>query len=138
MTKPVGTGKESLTVSWIEGVQLGVEVRSHRLLLDQPVEEGGQDAGMTPVEIFVASLGGCIGFFAVKFCQRHKIPTVGLKITAEWDYAERPHRVGTIAVHADLPARLDPEMRNRLQRVLESCTIHQSLAHPPKVSVGLR
>jgi uncharacterized OsmC-like protein len=63
---------------------------------------------------------------------------VGLKITAEWDYAERPHRVGTITVHVDLPARLESEMRNRLQRVLESCTIHQSLADPPKVSVGLR
>jgi uncharacterized OsmC-like protein len=138
MTTSVETRKESLTVSWIEGVHLAVEVRNHRLLLDQPVEEGGQDKGMTPVEIFIASLGGCIGYFAAKFCQRHTIPMVGLKITAEWDYAERPHRVGTITVHVDLPARLESEMRNRLQRVLESCTIHQSLADPPKVSVGLR
>jgi putative redox protein len=138
MTTSVETRKESLTVSWIRGVQLEVKVRNHRLLLDQPVKEGGRDEGMTPVEIFLGSLGGCIGYFAVKFCQRHTIPTMGLKIAVEWDYAERPHRVGSITVHVDLPARLDSEMKNRLQRVLESCTIHQSLAHPPKISVELR
>lgn len=138
MTTSVLTQKESLTVSWIKDVQLEVQVRNHRLRLDQPAEEGGRDEGMTPVECFVASLGGCIGYFAVKFCRRHAIPTVGMKITAEWDYAERPHRVGAIAVHLDLPARLDSEMRNRLQRVLEGCTVHQTLVHSPAISVELR
>ncbi|MBI3610790.1 MAG: OsmC family protein [Nitrospirae bacterium] len=137
MSTSVETKKESMTVSWIGGVQLAVEVRNHRLILDQPVEEGGQDQGMTPVEIFIASLGGCVGYFAARFCRRHGIPTVGLTIAVEWDYAERPHRVGTITVHVDLPARLDSEMKNRLRQVLEGCTIHQSLTHPPRISVVL-
>jgi hypothetical protein len=40
--------------------------------------------------------------------------------------------------HRLLPDRLDSEMRRRLQRVLEGCTVHQSLAHPPAISVELR
>ncbi len=129
--------KESMTLSWRSGVQLGVEVRNHHLVVDQPVEEGGQDQGITPVEMFVASLGTCVGYFAVRFCQRHNIQTDGLKISMEWDYAEQPHRVGAITVHLNLPADLEPTMKARLQKVLEGCTVHQSLIHPPKITVSL-
>jgi uncharacterized OsmC-like protein len=130
-------GKESMTISWLDGVRLGADVRSHRVVMDQPVEEGGRDQGMTPVELFVASLGGCIGYFGARFCRRHGISAEGLKVVVEWDYAERPHRVGTIAVRVDLPARLEPDMKTRLRKVLDGCTIHQSLAHPPRISVVL-
>jgi uncharacterized OsmC-like protein len=127
--------KESMTISWIAGVRLGVEVRNHCLVVDQPVEEGGQDQGITPVEMFVASLGTCIGYFAVRFCQRHKIETSGLKVSMEWNYAEQPHRVGTVTVRLKLPANLDPAMKVRLQKVLEGCTVHQSLTHPPEIVI---
>jgi uncharacterized OsmC-like protein len=135
MLKSVPLKKESVIVSWVGGVQLAVEVRNHRLVLDQPREEGGQDRGITPVEMFVSSLGGCIGYFAVRFCQRHTIPTDGLKVTMQWDYAEGPHRVGAMIAYVDLSVPLDAAMKHRLQQVLEGCTIHRSLADPPKVSV---
>jgi uncharacterized OsmC-like protein len=135
MSSPVDLKRESVIVSSVGGVQLAVEIRNHRLVLDQPKEEGGEDRGVTPVEMFVASLGGCIGYFAVRFCQRHKIQTDGLKVTMEWDYAEGPHRVGAMIAYVDLPAPVDSAMKHRLQMVLEGCTIHQSLADPPKVSV---
>ncbi|HUK56880.1 MAG TPA: OsmC family protein [Nitrospiria bacterium] len=135
MSGPVEVKKESVSVSWVEGVQLAVEIRNHRLLLDQPEDEGGQDRGITPVEMFVGSLAGCIAYFAARFCQRHAIPADGLRVTMHWDYAERPHRIGEMTAYVDLPAPLDPPMKRRLQQVLEGCTIHQTLADPPKVSV---
>lgn len=137
MSIPVETPKESMTVSWVGGVQLAVEVRKHRTLVDQPVEEGGLDQGMTPVEMFVASLGACIGYFAVRFCQRHKIPSAGLKVAMEWDYAEDPHRIGSLTARVDLPGKRDPAMRNRLKKVLEGCTVHQSITIAPRISIQL-
>jgi putative redox protein len=132
-----GTQKNSMTVAWLDGVRLKAEARSHRVIMDQPLDEGGRDEGLTPVETFIASLAGCIGLFAARFCQRHGISPEGLAIRVEWDYADRPHRVGKIIVRVDLPARLEPEMNTRLRKVLEGCTIHQSLARPPEVSLVL-
>jgi uncharacterized OsmC-like protein len=129
--------KESMTISWVGGVQLAVEVRNHRLLVDQPVEEGGKDQGITPVEMLVASLGTCIGYFAVHFCQRHKIPTAGLSVSMEWGYAEQPHRIGSMTAHVDLPSKLDQGMRDRLQKVLEGCTVHHSITIAPKIAIRL-
>lgn len=130
--------QESMMISWTAGVQLAAEVRGHRLIIDQPKEEGGEDQGITPVEMFVASLGACIGYFAVRFCQRHNLPTAGLAVTMRWAYAEQPHRVGSLTVEVSLPVYFPSEMTARLQKVVEGCTIHHSLTHPPRIAIALK
>lgn len=130
--------KESITIDWRSGVQLAGAVRGHRLIIDQPKEEGGDDQGITPVEMFIASLGACIGYFAVRFCQRHNLPTEGLGVAVSWDYAEQPHRIGTISTRVNLPEGFPAAMKDRLQKVVEGCTIHNSLTHLPQIEVLLQ
>lgn len=137
METPKKSQNESMEISWIKGVQLAVKVRGHRILTDQPLEDGGTDEGMTPVEMLVASLGSCIGYFAVRFCQRHKIETAGLRVAMEWEYSEQPHRIGSMAAHVHLPVKLDSMMRDRLQKVLDGCTVHNSIQITPKIAVRL-
>ncbi len=132
---------ESMTVTWLKQAQLAVDVRGHRLLVDQPADEGGEDQGMTPVELLVASLGSCIGHFAARFCQRHHLPADGLRVTMAWDYAEKPHRVGSLTAQVHLPPsvadQLEPAMRERMQKVLEGCTVHNSIAITPRIDVQI-
>ena len=80
----------------------------------------------------MASLGTCIGYFAVRFFQRHNFPIAGLRVSMEWDYAEKPYRIGSMTARVDLPTRLSSGLRERLQKVLEGCTVHNSITHPPK------
>jgi len=128
---------ESMTVTWLKQAQLAVDVRGHRLLVDQPADEGGEDQGMTPVELLVASLGSCIGYFAARFCQRHDLPTDGLQVTMAWDYAEQPHRVGSMTARVHLPVEPEPAIRARMQKVLEGCTVHHSISITPKIDVQI-
>jgi uncharacterized OsmC-like protein len=128
---------ESLTVAWIKGVQLEIRARTHRLLIDQPADEGGEDQGMTPIELLVGSLGSCIGHFAARFCQRHRLSTEGLHVNMTWSYAERPHRVGSLTAHVHLPLALEPAVRERLQQVLEGCTVHKTIEIAPKILVQI-
>ena len=132
------TEEESMKISWSRGVQLEIEVRGHHLTVDQPKEEGGDDCGITPVEMFSASLGACVGYFAVRFCQRHAFTTAGLAVKMTWNDAEAPHRIGALNVEVSLPIGFPPEMKDRLQKVVEGCTIHNSLTHPPQVTVDLK
>lgn len=129
--------KESISIRPAGGVALRVEARHHALIVDQPEEEEGADRGITPVEMFVGSLGACVGYFALRFCRRHQLPVEGLNVFVEWEYAEQPHRVGAILVRVDLPGGFPSEMRERLQKVVEGCTIHHSLTRPPQITVRL-
>jgi uncharacterized OsmC-like protein len=127
----------NLTVTGKGGVQFEVTSGSHTLVTDQPINDGGNDAGMSPVELFVGSLGSCVAYFVGRYCARHQIPCEGLTVDVEWSYAEQPHRVGAVDLRVNLPSALTPEQRDRLLKVAHGCTVHQSLAVPPKVEIQL-
>jgi putative redox protein len=54
-------------IDYAKNLQFQGSARGHKILGDQPIESGGDDAGMTPPEWFLASLGSCVGFYAVKY-----------------------------------------------------------------------
>jgi len=124
-------------VTYRGGARFDVASRGHALVTDQPVQDGGSDAGMSPVELFVGSLASCVAYFVGRYCARHQIHCEGFKVDADWSYAEQPHRVGVVEIKLKLPADLTPEQRDRLLKVAHGCTVHQSLAVPPKVGINL-
>ena len=126
-----------LQVAFHGGTRYDITSGKHRVVTDQPFEEGGQDAGMSPVELFVGSLAGCVGYFVGRFCARHDIPRDGLTVEADWAMAEGPHRVGQINLVIHLPHRMTPEQKEKLLKVAHGCTVHQSIAAPPTVAIKL-
>jgi len=127
----------TLHVAFHGGTRFDMTSGRHKVVTDQPVGDGGQDAGMSPVELYVGSLASCVGYFVGRFCARHDIPCDGLSIDAEWEIAENPHRVGQITVAIHLPHRLTPDQKERLLKVAHGCTVHQSMAVAPTVAIQL-
>jgi len=126
-----------MKVEFRGGSRFNIISRRHTFITDQPVEDGGQDAGMSPVELFVGSIASCVGYFVGRYCARHKIPCERFTVDAEWSYAEQPHRVGSVSMRINLPAQLTAEQRERLLKVAHGCTVHQSIAVPASVSIDL-
>jgi uncharacterized OsmC-like protein len=126
-----------MTISLIENVKFQVECRNHKVILDQPVEDGGSNAGMTPVELFIASFGACIGYYACVFFQRRKIPASGLRVELDWSSAENPHRVGIIEARINLPTKLGEKEKAGLLRTVRGCTIHNTLDIKPEIRIVL-
>lgn len=126
-----------LTVAYHGGTRYDITSGKHRVVTDQPVEDGGQDAGMGPVELFVGSLASCVGYFVGRYCDRHQISTKGLSVEAEWTMAEQPHRVGQVTLAIHLPHRVTAEQGERILKVAHGCTVHQSLAVPAGVAIEL-
>ena len=138
-TTPAGVaGAQQMDVRFESGECYEVSVRGHRLLVDQPADAGGQDAAPTPTELFVASLAGCVAFYAGRYLTRHGCSRDGLGVSVGYEMAnDRPARVTginlTVRVPADLPSKRWPA----LQAVVSRCTVHNSLVSPPKVDINL-
>lgn len=126
-----------LTASYHGGTRYDITSGKHRVVTDQPAEDGGQDAGMSPVELFVGSVASCVAYFVGQFCARHNISRDGLSIEADWDMAENPHRVGRIDVIIHLPHRIAAELKDRLLKVAHGCTVHQSIASALTITITL-
>jgi putative redox protein len=126
-----------LSVSHHGGTRYDIVSGSHRIVTDQPVEDGGQDAGVSPVELFVGSVASCVAYFVGRFCTRHGISLEGLCVEADWDMVENPHRVGHIGLSVRVSHPLAPELQDRLLKVAHACTVHHSLTIAPTIDIAL-
>jgi putative redox protein len=124
-----------VTVEHLAGDRLLVRVRDHVFFTDQPWEDGGVDTAPTPTEFFIASLASCVAFYAERFLRRNDLSPAGLEVSAEWMWAERPHRVGPIRLTVEAPG-LTPDRELAFRRVIDHCTIHNTLREPPEVEVA--
>ncbi|MEC5193427.1 MULTISPECIES: OsmC family protein [unclassified Arthrobacter] len=118
------------------GDRFDINVRGHVIRTDQPASDGGEDTGPTPTELFVASLTGCVAFYARRYLERHGLPTDGLAVEAEFAMGSRPARVARIEVRITVPAGVPVERRGPLLAVASHCTVHNSLTSAPDVSVA--
>jgi len=65
--------------------KLESSVHGHKVIVDQPANAGGTDAGPTPLDYLLVSLAGCIGTIARIIAMQRRITLRGMKITAEGD-----------------------------------------------------
>lgn len=119
------------------GDRFDINVRSHVISVDQPVNDGGDDTAPTPTELFIASLASCVAFYARRYLARHDLPTEGLAVEATFDMGTRPARVSRIDVRLILPDGVPVERRDPLLAVAAHCTVHNTLTTMPTVSITL-
>jgi uncharacterized OsmC-like protein len=129
---------EGVDVSFTGGESYEALVRGHRIVVDQPTGSGGADSAPTPVELFVASLATCVAFYAGRYLTRHGHGRDGLTVSAGFAMAsDRPARVSAIRLTVRVPASLPAERRSALHDVVEHCTVHNTLASEPSVTIEL-
>jgi uncharacterized OsmC-like protein len=128
-----------MDVRFVAGEAYEVAVRGHRLVVDQPADAGGQDSAPTPTELFVASLATCVAFYAGRYLTRHGYSREGLAVSVGYDMAtDRPARVRGVRLRVHVPDGVPPQRWAALRAVVSHCTVHNSLAVPPSVTIDLQ
>lgn len=127
---------ETLTVRHTTGDRFTIDVRGHRIVVDQPTDLGGDDSAPTPTELFVAGLVSCIAFFARRFLARHDLPE-DVEVTGSYALGGRPARVETMRIAIRVSDAVPPERHSGLLAVASRCTVHNTLEQPPQVDITL-
>lgn len=128
-----------ITVTQTRRDRFAIRIRGHELVTDQPIEGGGDDAGPTPTELFVAGLAACVGFYAERFLRRHEQSDAALSVSCDFTMStDRPSRVASIDLRIDVPGVLREDLRDALLRAADHCTVHNSLRTPPAVHIEVR
>ena len=103
-----------------------VQVRQHRLLADEPIDEGGDDAAPSPQELLAASLASCTAVTMEMYAQRKGWDIGGVEVEAQYTPAERgcPTR---FSLTLRLPSDLTEEQVERLRVIAAKCPVHRTL-----------
>jgi uncharacterized OsmC-like protein len=125
-----------IRVRHLDGVKFEAETRGHRIVCDQPAGNGGGDAGMTPPEFLLASLGTCVGFYAAQYLRNHKLSQQGLEVIVHAGKAPAPARLATFRIEVTAPG-LAAEHEAGIMRAINACLIKNTLALPPNIETVL-
>jgi uncharacterized OsmC-like protein len=100
-----------VTLQYTEGAQFVAEARQHRLIVDQPAEDGASDHGMTPAEMLLTALGSCVGQFVAQYLSLRGLPAKGLLIRVEADRNARPLRLDNFRIEIIAPGLTERQLR---------------------------
>jgi len=126
-----------ITVRHLGDAQFEADARGHRVVCDQPVDNGGYDEGMTPPEFLLVSLGTCAGYYVAQYLNAHSLqcPELAIKVVAE--KAKDPARLASFRIEVLAPS-LDPRHEAGVQRAVHKCLIHNTLLNAPSIDTVVR
>jgi putative redox protein len=68
-----------VTAEFVGGVRFEVRARGHRVIWDQPTDNGGSDAGMTPPNSCWHLSATCAAYYAAQYLNARHLPSEDLK-----------------------------------------------------------
>jgi len=110
--------------------------RGHSVVVDEPEDVGGGNAGMTPYEYLLAALGSCTAITLRMYAERKKwkLDDVRVAVSHETKHAEDCEQCeteeGKLAVlrrRIEITGDLDDEQRARLMEIASMCPVHRTL-----------
>jgi uncharacterized OsmC-like protein len=113
-----------------------IEIGSHHLKADEPVDFGGTDTGPSPYDFLLAALGSCTSMTISFYARRQKWPLESVTVSLQHskihatDCAECETRVGKIdriEREIQLTGALTAEQRAKLMEIADRCPVHQTL-----------
>ena len=108
--------------------------RGHKVVCDQPRENGGSDAGMTPPEFLLVSLGTCAAYYAAQYLRTRGLNTDQLTVRVSAEKATQPARLASFVIDVEMPD-LEAKHCDGLRRAVKSCLIHNTLGQPPAIEL---
>ena len=108
------------------GYEHGIEIREHRLIMDEPQDRGGTDRGPTPTELLAASLASCTSVTLLMYADRKGWELGQIAVSVDYTTPE-PGESVRLEVKIRTPAELSDEQRERLLVIAGKCPVHRTL-----------
>jgi putative redox protein len=88
-------------IKWVDGVSfVGESESGHAVVIDGPLDAGGRNIGMRPMEMVLVGMGGCTAFDVVSILQKARQPISDCQVELTAERAEEIPKVFTrIHVH---------------------------------------
>jgi uncharacterized OsmC-like protein len=123
-----------VSVRYLGETKFEVAARGHRVICDQPIDNGGADEGMSPPEFLLASLATCAGYYATQYMKTRGLPAEDLKVRVAAQKAAQPARLASFEIEVTALG-LDERHQAGILRAVKACLIHNTLLGAPSIEV---
>jgi putative redox protein len=124
-----------VTLQHAGGARFVAEARQHRVVVDQPAEDGATDKGMSPAELLLASLGSCIGQYVAQYLKLRSLSSDGLLVRVTASRSTRPLRLGDFCVEVVAPALNERQLRALEKSLATAGLVHSAISRENAVRI---
>jgi uncharacterized OsmC-like protein len=107
-----------------------VEPTAEELTIESPTP----DLHYSPFHMLGSALGGCTMFVLQSWASHKGVPAGDARVDVSWTFVHGEHRVGAMKVKLEWPS-LSAELWPRAIRAASLCGVHNTLTHPPEITV---
>ena len=124
----------------------GLHTSDHALLADEPTSFGGGNAGPTPYDLLLMSLGACTSMTVRMYANHKNIPLQDIDVRLRHDriHAEdcvecedREGQVERLSRRIRLVGELTQEQKDKLLSIANRCPVHRTLESDPIITTEL-
>ena len=134
--RPVSPLSMEMHVRFPQGLSVEASFDGFQVLTDQPTALGGAGAAPSPFDLFLASIGTCAGYYALRFCQARGLPTDDLVLRLKADRDPETKSYPSIAITIDLPPEFPEKYRAAIVNATQSCSVKKHLVEPPAIEIS--
>lgn len=124
-----------MEITFPGGVQVNAQFNGFEIATDQPEKKGGQNSAPSPFDFFLASLGTCAGFFALRFCQQRELSTEGLRLQLTTKHNAETKRLDRVEITMQLPKDFPEKYRSAISRATDQCAVKKALLDTPEIEL---
>lgn len=124
-----------MEITFPGGVLVNAQFNGFEVTSDQPARNGGENTAPSPFDFFLASLGTCAGFFALRFCQQRELSTEGLSLQLATERNAESKRLDRVKITMQLPKNFPEKYRSAIIRATDQCAVKKALLDPPEVEL---
>ena len=124
-----------LVIDFPGGVKVDAHFGEFTVKTDQPVVDEGEGSAPSPFDFFLVSLGTCAGYYVLRYCQQHNLPSQGIRLIERSYWNQSIGMLGKIELEIQVPSTFPEKYLPSLVRSAELCTVKKHIEKPPKFEV---
>lgn len=114
-----------------------INIRKHEIFSDLSGENGGDDTAPTPPELFISSIGTCVGIYVTSYLRTIGLSEAKVTLDLGWALDSSKTRIGKINISINVPGA---DLKGRKQALIsaaEKCLIHNTLNLKPEITFNV-
>lgn len=105
-----------------------LSINSHSLAADASLQEGGDDAGPSPHDLYDAALGACKAITVLWYARKKGIPVQDVNTVVTRDDSEERAGIYRLATTLQIRGELSDAQLQELEAVAKKCPVHKLMS----------
>ncbi len=127
---------KELRVLFPGGKQVDVQVDGFLIKTDQSPSSGGAGLFPEPFDYFLASLATCAGLYALNFCDRRGISSIGMRLSLRCQWNQEKRLYDRMEFVLSLPREFPNKYRGAIVKAMQLCTVKRHMERYSEIDMS--